>query len=228
MSHYALAVFSTKPNLEAFDELLIPYDENNENFYVFEPVDQSVIGEKWKKFHKQNPKWTAEHYLNAMWHYDKASGSFGYWSNPNAMYDYYTIGGKDYIFETLDHAETDTFRKKSEIDWFRLDLDEPLADRLAHLCKEWEKRSVEGDGLFAPEYYIERYGDCDTYVEEMLRPVTPYAFITPDGKLHAPGRVGWFGMSSETAETERAYFKEWCDFIKNAPDCYVTICDCHI
>lgn len=231
MSHYALAVFCNEPHEEAFRKLLVPYDENNEDFFVFEPVDQAVIGERWKKFHELNPKWTAKDYLKEMWHFDQKTGRFGYWSNPNALYDYYTIGGKDYLFETFEDANPGEFRKKSEVDWRIVDTDEPIPDKITkitRLIEEWEKFSVEGDGLFTPEYYLDRYVNRDYYIDEMLRPLTPYAFIAPDGKLHAPGKVGWFGTSSETVETSREYFREFAEFIAFEPDCYVTVCDCHI
>ena len=57
-----------------------------------------------------------------------------------------------------------------------------------------------------------------------------YAVVTPDGKWHAPGEVGWFGASSESEEELRdwqAHYRE--RFLDTADkDWILTICDCHI
>ena len=56
----------------------------------------------------------------------------------------------------------------------------------------------------------------------------PYAFITPDGKWHAPGRVGWFAISDESADDWNKYVEEWDAFLASDGNPYVSIVDCHI
>ena len=56
----------------------------------------------------------------------------------------------------------------------------------------------------------------------------PYAFITPDGEWHAPGRVGWFAMSDDTPESIAAYEAEWKAWIASPENPYVNFVDCHI
>ena len=113
--------------------------------------------------------------------------------------------------------------KKSDYDWYK---NKPLSAK--KLREKWKEYSVNGDGWYKADYYLRRYGTEQQFIEEMRRPPVPYAFVTPDGVWHAPGRVGWFAMSDETAESMNKYYKEWCDFIDNGPDCYVSLVDCHI
>ena len=56
----------------------------------------------------------------------------------------------------------------------------------------------------------------------------PYAFITPDGEWHSPGRVGWFGVSTENEESLEKYIKEWKKWIMLDDNPYVSFVDCHI
>ena len=58
-----------------------------------------------------------------------------------------------------------------------------------------------------------------------------YAVVTPDGKWHAPGKMGWWGFASETPEDEWMWENNYYDrFIKPALEnnWYLTIVDCHI
>ena len=56
----------------------------------------------------------------------------------------------------------------------------------------------------------------------------PYAFITPDGIWHAPGDVGWFGVSDEGPESLDRHIEEWQAFLNSPDDPYVSFVDCHI
>jgi hypothetical protein len=238
MSHYAVAVFSDSPDRFEFDRLLAPFDETDEKYYVFKPVTDEELVSGWEKFHEQNPNWYYSQWLEQMYHLQ--GNQYGYYYNPNAKYDYYSLDGKAYMYELTPEAERElaahkddpdfeypVFYKKSQLHWFGGN-DEDDRDE-ARWRKCWAKlRKNDGDGFFSFRYYEERYGTVSQYVKEMMRPATPYAFVTPDGVWHAPGNVGWFAMSDETADTQDKYWDEWCDFIKNAPDCYVSICDFHI
>lgn len=231
MSHYAVAIFADSPRDEAFDELMDPYSENDQRYFIFEPVSDDEILRHWEKFKAQNPSWKYSDWLNEC--YTLRDGRYGHWYNPNGYYDYYTLNGRDYMYDPLPdvyarYVATDSipyFYKKSELNWF--DAGENANDE-AYWRKSWDECVKDGDGLYGGKYYLERYKTEDQYVKEMMRPCMPYAFVTPDGKWHAPGRVGWFACSDETAESMDAYYAEWIDFIKNAPDCYVSIADCHI
>lgn len=58
--------------------------------------------------------------------------------------------------------------------------------------------------------------------------IAPYSYIGLDGKWKSRGRMGWFGISTETQEKE-----QWIDAMNleldNLPDdAYLTMLDCHI
>ena len=58
-----------------------------------------------------------------------------------------------------------------------------------------------------------------------------YAVITPDGRWHAPGIMGWWGVSSESSEEEQEWSRSYeSRFIKSALEnnWYMVIVDCHI
>jgi len=232
MSHYAVAVFSDSPDDMSFDALLAPYSETDEAYFVFEPESEEEIRRHWERFVKDNPRWTYRDFLKEM--YDERDGRCGHFHNPDAKWDWYTLDGKEYMYDLLP-AESERLKDrvepwpdhflKSQVDWFRQDEDQLSDDDLR---KRWERLIEDGELIWSGKYFLERYGNVEQYIREMRRPKMPYAFITPDGEWHAPGTMGWFAISDETAESMDAYAKEWEDFIRNAPDCYVSIVDCHI
>lgn len=219
MSHYAIAVFS---NDQDFDRLLEPYSESNKEEFIYEPYSQVEIDERWEKFSKTNPNWTRDQYLNEF--YVLHDNIWCEYYNPHGYYDWYSLDGRSYLFDFKEGYDYEQgCPKKSDYDWYKT---EHMS--LKKLRSNWKKYSTEGDGFFKAEYYLERYGTEEQYIKEMMRPTVPYAFVTPDGVWHAPGKVGWFALSDETAESMNKYFEEWCDFIDNGPDCYVSLVDCHI
>ena len=54
MSHYAVAVFASQPNEREFDRLLEPFNESDENYFIFEPVNEGELQSDWEKFKKNN------------------------------------------------------------------------------------------------------------------------------------------------------------------------------
>lgn len=74
--------------------------------------------------------------------------------------------------------------------------------------------------------------DRDTFLAEYIDsfcPLATYAALDDDG-WHAPGKVGWFGCSSETPDEHRAFQREFVRrFIKGSPpDTTLVVVDCHI
>ena len=232
MSHYCVAVFCNEPDDMSFDELLAPYSETDEKYMEFVPSEN--LEERYQKYKEKNPETTmdfeefAEDYCGC----ELRDGIWGRVYNPNAKWDWYTLDGREDIFENIpgQKPEGNYYRyRKNQLNFY------PKID----LTKEsifWDhyveqKPIPEGSeppcSFFKREFYLERYGSKEQYLKEMGT-VTPYAFVTPDGEWHAPGNMGWFACSDETAESTNEYIEEWYMFINSSDNPYVSFVDCHI
>lgn len=176
---------------------------------------------------------------------DEETGKYGYWENPNAKWDWYSIGGRWSGSLLLKSGErSDAARIKDiffieqtehkgmtvEIEGYQVPaaLAPDIQIMAAEATEAWEEM-MAGRSLYRPEFILERYGDKQSYIREVLS-FSTYAVITPDGKWHAKGDMGWFGMGSETSEEARNFNTSYFDtFIKTAdPDHYLVVVDCHI
>lgn len=226
MSHFAVAVFSDDAN---FDCLLAPYDENNACQFVFEPVDYQKIVDDFDRFKKGNKSWTLDMYIKNFG-YTQEDGRWGYRYNPHGYWDWYSLDGKDYMYEPKDGAELgdgESYYRKNDIDWYP-DNHEATADAEDF----WDSfigsgAYAEPPGMWNKQYFLDRYKTKEQYVKEWSR-MLPWAFITPDGVWHAAGRVGWFATSDETAEDADRYAAEWDEWIASDANPYVSLVDCHI
>jgi len=56
-----------------------------------------------------------------------------------------------------------------------------------------------------------------------------YALLTADGQWKEPGKMGWFGASTKTGESEAEYRKFAAEYIRQLPDTmWLVGVDCHI
>jgi len=225
MSHYAVAVFDDNGE---FNHLLEPYNENNKRYYEFVPVKYEDIVSDFESFQRRNKNWTLEMYIQDFGYFQK-DGQWGYEHNPNGYWDWYTLDGRSYLYDPVDGFEPEEgqedYRKK-DLNWYPNTSDD--AEEAAEFWEEFvENENDEIESFWNRNYYRDRYKTKEQYVREMSR-VVPYAFITPDGVWHSPGRVGWFACSDETAEDWERYIKEWDEWIANDANPYVNLVDCHI
>lgn len=215
MSHFAVLVLS-RPGQRVYD-LLLPYMENSDG----EP-----------------PLEYMEFYEDDECDVDERTGKRGYWQNPNAKWDWWLVGGRfsgrlraprgdrGYRAEAVegryDVAEMRDVSTARDEGAYRAALDE--FDR--YLAGE----SVDSPYLdgFRREYVLDRYRDAEFYArtrsEFWFRSV-----VTPDGEWHEVGKMGWWGVSSESGEQLR----DWVDhfrerFVDPYRDCTATVVDCHI
>lgn len=198
---------------------------------------------------------TFDDYMREWCDYEKdpETGEYGYWENPNAKWDWWLCGGRwraqvrasegdcapypkynfggettweeatDYPLEHFDQA------KLGDMIW---DRDETEEKRLNDQWRAWvDGEEVEGVDDPPPLAVIrtKQYGDRETYV---LCNSTMWwrAVITPDGKWHEVGEMGWWGMSSESGgelvEWARAFKERFID--PYPPEYVLTVIDCHI
>ena len=82
-------------------------------------------------------------------------------------------------------------------------------------------------GLFSgiEQYAISR----DEFVRNARdEAICPYAYVI-DGRWHAPGQMGWFGLSSDTDEDRRRFAREFNELFDSlSDDTLLTLCDAHI
>lgn len=159
---------------------------------------------------------------------------FGYYSNPNAKWDWFQIGGR---WNNSIKAKNGAFCnscKINEIDFTPDERDMEMNRRFWEIVvdKEPLKEGEKEPFCFYTEEYLKKlYGDKETYA---LRNSTfsTYSILTPDGEWLEPGIMGWFGCSSATANEEREWYKSYQIFIEKFaeenPDYMVTLVDCHI
>jgi hypothetical protein len=120
---------------------------------------------------------------------------------------------------------------KCEIDWDEMNENDKM------------RAGIDWDDLFnpnpdacmwRPEYvakqqkiHLEMYGTKEEYVKR--RGIwTPYAVVTEDG-WHAPGDMGWWGMSSDETEDRDKFDQEFQRLLADQPDdALITMVDCHI
>lgn len=184
---------------------------------------------------------------------DPETGKYGYWENPNAKWDWWLYGGRwraqvrasrgdcapypKYSFGGETTWEEATGYPPERFDQAKLgdmiwDRDEVAAKRAENEWRAWvDGEDIEGVGrsFWAPKYYIDQFGDREGYVL-CASSMWWRAVITPDGKWHEVGEMGWFGTSSESngeivewAKSFKERFIDPCD-----PDCLLAVVDCHI
>lgn len=170
--------------------------------------------------------------------YDEASNSYGYMRNPDSKFDYFGIGGRwgGSLRIKPEYVENAPIIDSVPLAWVDTS---PDSEKYKRAIREWEiiveKKPVMDDektpfSLFGAEYYLDQYKTKENYANSEAAFHT-YAFVTPDGKWHEPGRMGWWAMANATYESRNAYnaeFEKTIEELRNDPDIWITILDCHI
>ena len=188
----------------------------------------------WKKYYK-NKKGALNRKAAERDHYKLIDGKWYHEENPQGYWDWYTLNGReptaDLKAKTKPEEDEDEeteyifYHKISDYD-FKTEFS-PKQEVRAR--KDWRKFSKNGDGWYSEEYYLQRYGDEDTYVKvSAIMQNAPWAFITPDGVWHHPGEVSWFALDDATKEGYMKYCEEWKHLLETGKDYYVSFVDCHI
>lgn len=235
MSHFVIAVL-TKPEGKTVKELLAPYQENNmgdcpKEYLAFEDRTEE-LKEYWGKYGEGK---TLEEYAEEDG-YEIHEGKYGFWENPNAKWDWYVVGGR---WSGMLKHKNSTLKLDggviSDID-FSMDKEEyDKALRFWELYIEKQKpvNKEEEEKIeytfYKESYFTDRYKNKEEYAKRMAE-FSTYAVITPDGKWHAKGKMGWFGFNDENAEEAAKWDKSFKEtFIDTAGEGWsITIVDCHI
>lgn len=250
MSHFTVGVFLKDG--QKLDELLAPYNENKEvEPYIYKTREElekefaeykAAIKEDPDRFptgdhHNPNHKTLADILKMdtisfARWYYGEdrlfdEEGNLLSTYNPNSKWDWFTIGGRySNMLITKQGNSTNAARIK-DIDWEAME-----AEDIKNAEKAWEEAADEPAIIKNLLYGIKENDTKETYLERMKKhcKFSTFAVITPDGAWHEVGQMGWFGLSSETAEEEEQWIENYKKrFIDTAdPNWWLVILDCHI
>lgn len=227
MSHYRVAVFSNDP--DGFEALLAPYSEADTDYFSFIPLEEDKI--EWlKDFHEKHcPEIPYEEFLTHEGYINSPEdGSLGFMANPNAKWDWYTLDGGDWQFERLHNDGEDS--RKNDYLYTEHGYSERIARKTYNRMLTIVDTGEDPLGTISredAERFLEDYPDEETY-QLVKKWNYPYAFVTPDGKWHSPGTVGWFALSDDTPESLKRYIKEWAEYVSSDENPYVNFVDCHI
>ena len=252
MSHYSVAVLTKEG--QSIEDLLSPFDESiNVDPYISRTKAEIIQDVKERKGRlinqlKKDPDMelcdilrqllvceTDEDFYNYYFCeddlYDDDGNELSTY-NPNAKWDWYSIGGRFSRLITMENGERTNSCKIKDADFSYVDresYDEAL--RFWEVVidgKPLEKGEKQPFSLYKKEYYIERYGTKEEFAKSSSNFGT-YAILTPDGVWHEPGKMGWFGVSHATIEAEREWEKHYQEILNTAnPEWTITIVDCHI
>ena len=193
MSHFTVAVFSKTPG--DVEGLLAPF------------IEQVDADSPYAEFVEDEDR-----------DYDENAKAKGYWRNPRARWDWWEVGGRWRGLLQLRPGKTgytaplDRWHKDFVYPPHRCDAAlvadcdfSPSEARIRQAARLWEV-AVEGDAPredeeffspWKPEYYLNRYGDKETFIRRESA-FSTHAFLTAEGEWHEQGRMGWFGMDDST------------------------------
>lgn len=185
--------------------------------------------------------WTDEEcYVEGISRYDeedlRPDGSIFSSYNPNSKWDWYEIGGRFSDIVPLVGGGYDNEASMEDVDIDHRDEEQyNNAKRFWQLYVEGQEPITEKDKelikfvFYNKEYYKERYADAEEYAE-WVSGFTFYAALLPNGEWLEPGQMGWWGISSATADDDKAWRKKVKEILKQAKDNNwdIAIVDCHI
>jgi len=168
---------------------------------------------------------------------DEKNGKYGYWSNPNAKWDWYEIGGRWSGYFTLKNCKNVVnSAKKGDID-FEYMLKEELKDNNI-LYDTFENLKMNDPETAKKDFYwvygVHNKGDKDNIIfeskEEFLKrrvSVSTFA-VLKDGKWYERGGMGWWGCVSNEKDRD-TWDEEWNKLFNSLDnETVLTIVDCHI
>lgn len=231
MSHFLVGVFCE--DVEDVQELMAPYDEENESCYEFKEEESESLEELRKLYLDENKEGlTFDDWLMSYGGYVLRNGRVGYMVNPNARWDWWVEaeeGRWKGMYKLKLGEKPDEFNRVtvSQMDFAP---DQQAYERAIHF---WESY-VEGKDpeaytpIFKPSYYINLYGTKEAFANYSAETQRPFAFVTPEGEWVESGRMGWFGISDDTPEGNETYNKAWQRAVEAYQDMYLVYLDCHI
>lgn len=213
---FDVAVITVTNSLSEVEELLAPYNEQDEEFFEFTPSDTLTLQEVRAEYAKLSPKEKRDYNDYPSWlacehGMVECDGQVGYFENPNAHYDYYSVK------IAPSHIVPKAFRPNAE-----------LAKKAATFWDEYveggdrKKQEVLAENqhkfLYHPQFYRNEYRTKSTYVNYMSHPHLPYAIVLPGGSYRSRHQY----MNADD------FICEWEMSIAENQGRYITFVNCHI
>ena len=143
---------------------------------------------------------------------------------------------KEEIAEAIKSNRADQ-AKFGDINWEKTGKLSPESIREANGLWDWIEGKLTDEEarlghiftMYKKEYYLERYGTREEYIRREGLFAT-YAVVTEDGKWVGQGKMGWWGMGSDSHEDAKNWQNGFYEhFLKDLkPDTLLTVVDCHI
>lgn len=207
--------------------------------YELEPIGEFPHKKRYKNFQEFEKAWNGNRF-------NEEHQGYGYWHNPNAKWDWYSMGGRwTGYFKPKKGSKSGVLGNRgafgtppddpSYVDQIRfdeIDFEGMAVDELAKAKKYWKEYKAKlkaGDKSAGFLYGIEKGMTRKAYIEKRTANGgwQPFAFIDKDGEWHEVGSMGWFGMVSD--EDREGHEDNFAQFVKTLePDDILTIWDCHI
>lgn len=236
--HFPVAVFHYPE--ENIEEKLERYYEctDDPDFIEFDPKEtRKEILEYLRK--NEDSRTPEEYAYEVAYVYDPASDSYGYMQNPNAKFDYFTIGGRwdGFLRIKPEYVVNAPLRNSAPLAYVDTS---PDPEKYMRAIREWEI-CVENKPIMDNEYrpitpydspkdYIDRYSTKEDFAN-IKAAFSTHAFVTPDGEWHELDRLDRWYNNDSTCESRNDYqreFEKTIEALRDDPDVWITILDCHI
>ena len=214
MSHYLVAVIRDTEKSLSLEDMMAPYDEEVKVAPYVDLTKTEIIN-KVKEIQRRALE--KETFLEG----DSIIRSI---SSDEEYYDYYRNEWYEDGWYDEDGNLLTTYNPNSKWDWYDVGgrWNGVLRIKDEFVYEELGEVPVEGEKYYTNSAPIGHLDLTDF--------INTYAVVTPDGRWHEPGKMGWFGISYASKEDEASWDEGFYDrFIRNAnPEWEITIVDCHI
>lgn len=251
----ALAPFDASlemlPYVEFTKEELLKYAKNKIQEYKETYYDKFLENpEEYKEKHKANPKhiehlekefpkrlvWTDEQILEYEYSlYDEKyiglNGEIYATYNPDSKWDWYAIGGRWSGCITTKQGKQVDYCYVKDIDLTPNKEEYQTAKRYWELVVEEQplkENETKPFNFYNKEYYLDLYKTKENYAT-LQSLFSTYALLV-DGEWIEPGKMGWFAVSSETAESKEKYTNRFSEILNDPKyrNYVFVVVDCHI
>lgn len=240
MSHAVVIVVTDNPTEKNITEILAPFNEQDEKYMTEFQDETNDIKKAYKDYLKENPKITLEQFAKNDG-YKKNGKKFGYYSNPNRKWDWWTIGGRwNGMIEGKNVVQIKELKKPEDVHAFAIMKDGVWHEKgslgfwgfhdTSNKTKVVEKFSKkELDEYIYPTEAFMKFKD--EFIEKILRLVKEnYELNSETLEFTIKEKYNVKELADVQFFTDLAWDKSFYnDFIKTAkPTDYLVVVDYHI